>query len=116
MSSEAGDFGEARVLLSTAPPDVADRLARTLVEERLAACVNVVAGVRSSYRWEGEVVTDDEVLLVIKCVRGGLERLVARLSELHPYEVPEALALPVEGGSARYLTWVRDACAPDGSE
>ncbi len=116
MSSVETDPRDARVLLSTAPPGAADALARALVEERLAACVNVVPGVRSTYRWEGRVETDEEVLLVIKCLESGLQQLVTRLSELHPYEVPEALALPVDGGSARYLDWVRDACAPDGAE
>lgn len=116
MSPVERDSPDARVLLSTAPPGAADALARALVEERLAACVNVIPGVRSTYRWEGRVETDEEVLLVIKTVESGLERLVTRLSELHPYEVPEAVALPVGGGSARYLNWVRDACAPDGAE
>jgi periplasmic divalent cation tolerance protein len=116
VSAERADSPEVRVLLSTAPPDAADALARALVEERLAACVNVVPGVKSTYRWEGKIEVDDEVMLVIKCVQGGLDSLLTRLEELHPYDVPEALALPVDGGSARYLNWVRDACAPDGAE
>ena len=106
---------EARVILSTAPVDGAGSIARSLVQERLAACVNVIPAVQSVYRWEGRVQNDEEALLVIKSVSGRIDELMSRLTQLHPYDVPEVLVLPVDGGSGRYLEWVSDACAPDGS-
>ena len=99
---------EVQVVLVTAPDsEVAVKLARALVEAGLAACVNVVEGVRSIYRWEGEVRDEREVLLVIKTRRERSDELAARVRELHPYDVPEVLALPVVGGSRPYLDWVR---------
>lgn len=96
------------VVYCTAPDEeVAARVARALVEERLAACVNVLPAVVSFYRWEGELHEDGELLLVVKTRRALLEPLAARVRELHPYEVPELIALPVEAGSAAYLAWVR---------
>nr|HEX4318905.1 divalent-cation tolerance protein CutA [Kofleriaceae bacterium] len=100
---------EAMVVLSTFPSEsVAAEVARALVEERLCACVNVVGGVRSIYRWQGAVDDAAEVLAVIKTTRARLDALIARLAALHPYEVPEAIALPVAGGHAPYLAWLRD--------
>jgi periplasmic divalent cation tolerance protein len=95
------------VVVSTFPTaEAAAAAARALVEERLAACVNVVPGVRSIYRWQGAVEDSAEVLAVVKTTRAGYAALAARLVELHPYEVPEVIALPVVDGSARYLEWV----------
>ena len=97
------------VVLITAPDsETGVRLARSLVDERLAACVNLVPGVRSVYRWEGSVRDDAEVLLVVKTRADRLEALAARVGELHPYDVPEVLALPAVGGSEAYLAWVRE--------
>jgi periplasmic divalent cation tolerance protein len=101
------------VVLLTAPDaEVGGRLARALVGEGLAACVNVVPGVRSIYRWQGELHDDAEVLLVAKTRADRAEAFDARVRELHPYELPELLRLPVAGGSAAYLDWVRGECAP----
>src|SRR5512142_3233924 len=100
---------DALVVLVTAPsPDRAAEIARTLVEERLAACGNVVPGLRSIYRWEGKVQEDAEALLVLKTTRARFEALRDRVLALHPYEVAEVIALPVEAGSARYLAWLAD--------
>lgn len=100
---------EIVVVLSTLPADErAPALARALVEEGLAACVNLVPGLRSIYRWQGAVHDDGETLAVIKTTRAGLPALLARLPRLHPYEVPEAIALPVVGGHLPYLAWVGD--------
>ncbi|ABS25388.1 divalent-cation tolerance protein CutA [Anaeromyxobacter sp. Fw109-5] len=100
---------DALVVLVTAPsPEQAAELARALVEERLAACGNVVPAVRSIYRWEGKVHDDAEALLVLKTTRGRFEALRERVLALHPYDVPEVLALPVEAGSAPYLAWLAD--------
>lgn len=96
-----------RVVLVTAPDaEVAGRIARALVEERLCACVNIVSGVRSVYRWEGRVEDDAEQLLVIKTREDRCPALAARAQALHPYELPEVLVLPVSGGSQGYLDWV----------
>lgn len=98
---------DALVVLVTAPTaERAAEIARALVAERLAACGNVVPGLRSIYRWEGKVQEDDEVLLVLKTTRARFEALRDRVLALHPYEVPEVLALAVEAGSARYLAWI----------
>jgi periplasmic divalent cation tolerance protein len=97
------------VVLVTAPsPEVAASLARALVEARLAACGNVLPGVRSIYRWEGKVCDEPETLLVLKTTRGRLEALRDEVLRRHPYQVPEVVALPVEGGSEGYLAWVRE--------
>lgn len=98
---------EALVVLVTAPtPERAAEIARALVDERLAACGNVVQGIRSIYRWEGKVQEDAEALLVLKTTRARFDALRDRVLALHPYEVPEVIALPVEAGSARYLAWI----------
>jgi periplasmic divalent cation tolerance protein len=98
---------DAIVVLVTAPgADEAARIARAVVEERLAACGNVVPGLRSIYRWQGAVQEDAEALLVLKTTRDRFEALRARVLALHPYEVPEVIALPVEAGSAPYLDWI----------
>jgi periplasmic divalent cation tolerance protein len=95
------DGGDVRVVLLTAPDaTTAERIATALVEERLAACVNVVPGMRSTYRWEGAVQRDDELLLVAKTRADRLAALTARVCALHPYELPEVLALPAAGGAA----------------
>ncbi len=88
-----------------------EHFARTLVEEGLATCINRLPGVRSTYRWEGQVSTDSEELLLIKTTAARFEALKARLLELHPYELPELIAVPVEHGHAAYLDWVRAGVA-----
>jgi len=104
---------EVQVAFVTAPDtEVGARIARTLVEERLAACVNLVPGVRSIYRWEGAVEEAAEVLLVVKTRADRGRALADRVRELHPYDVPEVLTLPVAGGSADYLAWVQAEVAP----
>jgi len=98
---------EVLIALCTCPDTAAgERIAGALVGEGLAACVNLVPGVTSVYRWQGEVQRDAEVLLVIKTVRGRLDELTARVRELHPYELPEVIALAVTGGLPDYLQWV----------
>lgn len=94
------------VLVTVPDPGKAAELARALVEARLAACGNVVPGVRSIFRWEGKVQDEAEALLILKTTRGRIPELVARIRALHPYEVPEVLAIPVEEGNGAYLDWV----------
>jgi len=94
-------------------PDAASaqKLAETFVDESLAACVNRLPGISSTYRWQGKVTTDREELLLIKTTAGRFNALKARLLELHPYELPELIAVPVEHGHAAYLAWVRAGVA-----
>ena len=100
---------EVRVVLVTVPDmDTGLRLVRRLVEEGLVACGNVIPGVTSVYRWEGKVQEDPEALVVLKTAEKRLAGLQARVMELHSYEVPELLVLPVAGGYDPYLRWVVD--------
>jgi periplasmic divalent cation tolerance protein len=103
--------GCLRIFVSTAPPAAAPAIARTLVDERLAACVNVVPGVRSVYSWKGETCDDAESILLIKTTAACASDLAARLKELHPYEVPELVAIEIRDGEGNpdYLAWVRSA-------
>ena len=104
---------DVRVVFITVPDfECAETLARALVEERLAACVNVVPGIRSFYRWEGEVQNDAELLLIAKTCADRCSALAARVDELHPYDLPEVLELPAAGGSRAYLDWVRTESSP----
>jgi periplasmic divalent cation tolerance protein len=94
------------VLVTTPTAERAAEIARAVVEERLAACGNVVPGLRSIYRWQGAVHDEAEALLVLKTTRARFEALRERVLALHPYEVPEVIALPIEAGSAPYLAWI----------
>lgn len=101
------------VVLVTAPSEeVAATLARTLVEEHLIACANLVPKIRSIYRWEGTVHDEPEVLLVMKARSEGFAGLCARIKALHPYSVPEVLELPVRAGHRPYLDWVLAETTP----
>lgn len=93
--------------------ETAARIAQTLVGERLAACVQAVPGMLSTYRWQGAVRTDAEVLLLIKTTRERLQALKARLPDLHPYETPELLAVEAIDGLAPYIAWVEAETAPE---
>ncbi len=98
--------------LSTFPsPEKAAEIARVLVDEELAACVNLVPAVRSIYRWQGTVSDDTETLAIIKTTRARYDALAARLIALHPYEVPELIALSLSAGHAPYLAWLAASTA-----
>lgn len=106
------DETQAVVVLSTAPDDeVAARVARALVEGGLAACVNIVPGVRSIYRWQGKLCDDAERLLVIKTRPARADAVIAAIKANHTYECPEAIVLPITGGAAAYLAWVQENTA-----
>jgi len=101
---------EFLVVLCTCPDEVTgQRLARSLVEEGLAACVNAVPNIASTFCWEGKVQEDREVLLLIKSTSAVYARLEARIQALHPYELPEVVAVPIVRGSAAYLGWLEAA-------
>jgi periplasmic divalent cation tolerance protein len=98
------------VVLVTAPSkDVGRDVARALLEQKLAACVNVVPSIASLYTWEGELCSDEEVLLVIKSTGAAFDELVAAVRDVHPYDVPEIIALPIVAGSQDYLDWIGEA-------
>lgn len=98
------------VILITAPSlESARQIARLLVEKRLAACVNLVPGMTSIYRWEGKVQEDAEVLLLAKTHRQRLEALQAEVKAVHSYQVPEIIALPIVAGLEAYLNWVGES-------
>ena len=101
------------VVLCTLPEgDTAAKVGGALVKARLAACVNLIPQLRSIYEWQGEICDDPEVLAIIKTTRDRFESLRARLAELHPYECPEIIGVPVEAGHADYLAWVAEVTRP----
>ena len=109
------------IVLTTLPADgeIASMFARTLVEERVAACVNVLGEMQSVYAWEGTVEEEQERQIVIKTSRDRLESLWDRVKELHSYEVPEFVVLPIIDGNDAYLRWIHDSTRPpetDGAE
>ena len=103
---------EHQLVLCTCPSNtVAGEIATALIEQNLAACVNRLPGVTSWYRWEGQLHRDDEVLVLIKTTVGRLAEVEATVRKLHPYDLPEFIALPITAGSADYLSWISEATA-----
>ncbi|MEE9144501.1 MAG: divalent-cation tolerance protein CutA [Candidatus Binatia bacterium] len=103
------------VYVTVGSSDEGDRLARALIEERLAACVNRVRSVQSVYRWEGQVEQSEEELLIIKTNRELFNLLKKKVQELHSYSVPEIIALPILEGSEDYLAWLKEQLSGDHS-
>jgi periplasmic divalent cation tolerance protein len=112
MSIEARTF--VVVLVTAGSNEEGRRIGRAMVEERLAACVNVVGPIRSIYRWEGAIEEAEEHLLVMKARAADVPTLTARVRALHSYDVPEVVALPLTGGSEAYLAWLAAATDRDG--
>jgi periplasmic divalent cation tolerance protein len=105
------------LVLSTTPSAEEGRgIGRRLVQERLAACVNVVPVAHSIYFWQGELQEADEAVLLIKTRRDRYPALARRIQELHTYSVPEIIALPIDAGAPAYVEWVRETAAPGGGE
>ena len=102
------------VLTAAASEEEASKIARHLVEHRLAACVNIVPQIESVYRWQGEIETATEYLLAIKTMATAFDRLREALTELHSYELPECIEIAIENGSAAYLEWIEES-VPDRS-
>ena len=101
---------QARIVLTTvANRDEAARLGRTLVEERLVACATLIPAVESIYRWQGKIESSSEALLLLKTAPAQLAALEARLHQLHSYQTPEFLVLPVESGSKAYFEWLQSS-------
>lgn len=105
----------ARILLVSTPVDHAERLARGLVEARLAACVQRWTGVRSTYRWKGRVEDEPEALLLIKTLAPRIPELESWLLREHPYEVPEFLSIPVDHAEGRYFAWLVESLGGGGA-
>jgi periplasmic divalent cation tolerance protein len=98
------------VVLVTAPSmDVGRDIARALLDGKLAACVNIVPSITSLYTWEGELCVDEEVLLIIKTTTSAFDALTSAIKSIHPYDVPEIIALPLAAGSRDYLDWIQGA-------
>ena len=104
------DSNDVLVVLTTVGSvDEASSIARHLVERKLAACVNIVPGIRSIYAWQGEICDDGELLLVTKTTRGRFDALSAAIRATHSYDVPEIVAVPADAVDPAYATWLRDA-------
>lgn len=114
MSASCGETPQYLIVLVTGPEGEMAELARMLVEAGLAACVNVLSGVKSIYWWEGRVNEDVESLLVIKTESGRLEDLMDFVRKHHPYRVPEIISLSVASGNPEYLRWVSDSVRRSG--
>jgi periplasmic divalent cation tolerance protein len=98
------------LVLTTAGSEMeAQKIAKALVERRLAACVNIVPRIQSVYRWEGKVEQAVEYLLLIKTVQASEEQVRAAIRELHSYELPECISIAIDGGSVKYLKWLSDS-------
>ena len=105
--ADGSEYSDYMVAFSTAPSiEEARRIAHDVVENRLAACVNLVTGIVSVYEWEAEIHEDPEVLLVMKTREALVRRLIARIVEIHPYDCPEVVVLPILGGNKAYLDWI----------
>lgn len=100
---------EAIIIYITAPnEEEAVKISKTLVEEKLAGCINIVKDIRSIYMWQGKIEDDSEVLMIAKTQRSLFKALMTRVKELHPYTVPEIIAMPVIEGSEDYLNWLKE--------
>jgi periplasmic divalent cation tolerance protein len=100
---------ELVVLVTTPDEDSASQIGTALVEQRLAACVNIIPAIHSIYRWEGQVTRDRESLMIIKTTAARYEELERKIKELHKYSTPEVIAFPITQGSAEYLKWVTES-------
>lgn len=101
-------MAEVRIVFISVPRDEADNLARNLVDSRLAACVNIVPKIDSYYWWDDKIETDSESLLIVKSTQQKIEALIQYVRDVHPYEVPEILAIQLSEGLPDYINWVID--------
>jgi periplasmic divalent cation tolerance protein len=100
-------MSDVRLVFMTAPDEaLAAQIAEALIAQELVACANILPGIRSLYRWEGEVCDDPEVLVIFKTLEGKVPLVTERIQALHPYDCPEVVSIAVDGGSPAYLAWV----------
>jgi periplasmic divalent cation tolerance protein len=102
-------MNEILILNTTDTAELARKIASALVEKHAAACVNIISGMRSIYRWEGKVCNEEECLLLIKSSRENFETVCATIRQLHSYQVPEIIAIPITAGDSSYLAWLAEA-------
>ncbi|HEX6504408.1 MAG TPA: divalent-cation tolerance protein CutA [Terriglobales bacterium] len=100
------------VLTNTGSQEEARKIARTLLARKLAACVNIIPGVESTYWWKGKIETAPEWTLLIKTVRGNFDAICAAIRELHSYDLPECIAIRIDDGSEEYLNWITESVEP----
>ena len=112
MQGEALSVPNCSLVLCTAPPEAADALARRIVQERLAACVNLLPGVISHYLWKGRAETSGETLLLIKTTAERVTDLIVAIPRWHPYELPEVIAVEIRDGLPPYLRWLAEGSSP----
>jgi periplasmic divalent cation tolerance protein len=103
-------------VLVTCPSEVSEKIAKTTLDERVAACVNIITRVKSIYRWKGKIETASECLLLIKTRTASLDKLRGVVKNVHPYDVPEILAVPITHGNRPYLEWIEESTKSGGRE
>ena len=102
-----------RLVITTCPSTtLAEQIARTLLDRQCAACVNILPGVRSIYRWQGKIADDNEVILLVKTIETCLPQVQQCIRELHTYDIPEMIALPIVNGFTPYLNWITESVTP----
>jgi periplasmic divalent cation tolerance protein len=109
MADEQNQSEFVLILVTTGSQEEGERIARTLVDLRLAACVNIISGLRSIYRWKGKICDEGELLLLIKTRIALFPKVEGKIKELHSYEVPEIVATPITRGSETYLNWLKES-------
>ena len=109
MAKESSQEEFVLILVTTSSQEETERIARSLVDSRQAACVNIISGLRSIYRWKGKIWDEGELLLFIKTRISLFEQVEAKIKEIHSYEVPEIIAIPIIRGSKAYLNWLRES-------
>ncbi len=109
-------MNEILILSTTDSLELAQKIASVLVETRAAACVNIIPGMRSIYRWEGKICNEEECLLLIKSSQRNFEKVRDTIRRLHSYQVPEIIAIPIAAGDSSYLAWLNEAIGNKGSE
>jgi periplasmic divalent cation tolerance protein len=114
MGREARQKGEGTIFLYTTFPDTetAERIGSQLVEERLAACVNIIPGMHSIYRWQGQIERAEEAVMIVKTLAAREAAAIAAIEAAHPYDTPAVVTLPASGGAARYLAWIAESAKP----
>ena len=104
-------MADEKLVISTAGSrEEASRIAKALIEEKLAACVNIVGPIESVYRWQGKVESAQELLMLIKTIAAKAASVTSRIRELHSYDLPEAIEVNIDGGSSEYLKWIGESC------
>jgi periplasmic divalent cation tolerance protein len=105
------EYSSIVVLITVPSPEVGEEISTSLVEKKLAACVNIIPEISSIYQWQGTIEKDRENLLLVKTRIGLLDKIIVEISDIHPYDLPEVIALPIIAGSQDYLNWIDESTA-----